>query len=487
MNKLISRNLNKLYYFLFFITVLITQFSSIDKEVIDWDESTFFIISKFLANGSLLYADFWDAKPPLIFMYLAMAFKMFGSSLLVGRLAGDLLIFITVLFTFKILDIYFSKKISIISTFFLIYLFSYDASQPTMTEHLGIVFIIWSLYLLLIKGDSINFVALGVLFSLAFNTRNNLAFVAAGVVLFLLSQEKLKLYQFYKLIVGFALPIASLFIYFLTKNTVDLYSYMLIKFPIEVSKYRITNSEIKTEIYNKLNLDQIISFEILVLSSLAITVFYFFKNKNRIQTNQVFSLNLVILISIIFSIIAGGRLFNHYFIQTYPFIAILFASTLNLLFKKKYLLNIFLIYFLALNIGIGIKGVDNIVNYENIYSNYPIKNISEYVKELNITNNSFLVLENHILYFYIDDIRPFKVVHPSNLPNTERYSESLNSLKKFDLTIDNEFYLFVEKKPDYIFCEIDCYLYIEPSFYTNNYNVLLRLNNLQLYQKISND
>ena len=124
MNKLISKNLNKLYYILFFITVLITQFSSIDKEVIDWDESTFFIISKFLANGSLLYADYWDAKPPLIFIYLAMVFKIFGPTLLVGRIAGDLLIFITVIITFKILDIYFSKKISLISCLLLIYLFS---------------------------------------------------------------------------------------------------------------------------------------------------------------------------------------------------------------------------------------------------------------------------------------------------------------------------------------------------------------------------
>ena len=75
MKKVIKKESNQFFYLLFLITIFFTQFSYIDQEVIDWDESTFFVISKYLANGDLLYVDYWDGKPPLIFIYLGLAFN----------------------------------------------------------------------------------------------------------------------------------------------------------------------------------------------------------------------------------------------------------------------------------------------------------------------------------------------------------------------------------------------------------------------------
>ena len=146
MKKVVKKESNQFFYLLFLVTIFFTQFSYINQEVIDWDESTFFVISKYLAHGDLLYVDYWDGKPPLIFFYLGIVFKFFGSSLLVGRLAGDFLIFLNVILIFKILDKNFSKFVSVSSSLFLIYLFSYKASQPTMTEHLGILFIVFSFF-----------------------------------------------------------------------------------------------------------------------------------------------------------------------------------------------------------------------------------------------------------------------------------------------------------------------------------------------------
>ena len=96
MKKVLGKELNPYVYLLFFLTIFFTQFSYINQEVIDWDESTFFVISKYLANGDLLYVDYWDGKPPLIFFYLGLIFKFFGSNLLIGRLAGDFLIALNV-------------------------------------------------------------------------------------------------------------------------------------------------------------------------------------------------------------------------------------------------------------------------------------------------------------------------------------------------------------------------------------------------------
>ena len=213
MKKVIKKESNQFFYLLFLITIFFTQFSYIDQEVIDWDESTFFVISKYLANGDLLYVDYWDGKPPLIFIYLGLAFNFFGSSLLVGRLAGDFLIFLNVILIFKILDKNFSKFVSVSSSLFLVYLFSYKASQPTMTEHLGILFIVFSFYLISNHNFS-NYYYLGVLFSLAFNTRNNLAFACLGIVIFLFFENKIRLNSILKLGVGFLSPILLMGTYF---------------------------------------------------------------------------------------------------------------------------------------------------------------------------------------------------------------------------------------------------------------------------------
>ena len=79
-------NINNIWiYFIISISVFLTQFSYIEFEVIDWDESTYLIISKYLSEGSILYVDYWEAKPPVFFIYIALIFKLFGSTLLVGR------------------------------------------------------------------------------------------------------------------------------------------------------------------------------------------------------------------------------------------------------------------------------------------------------------------------------------------------------------------------------------------------------------------
>ena len=106
-----------------------------------------------------------------------------------------------------------------------------------------------------------------------------------------------------------------------------------------------------------------------------------------------------------------------------------------------------------------------------------------FLNNLNLEDRDFLTLENHIIYLYNDEITPFKVVHPSNLPNTFRYKEILNSLSELDVTFKNEFELFLQKKPHYIFCEIECNLYIDQIFYEDNYNLLIEVDGVKLFQR----
>ena len=50
------------------ILIFLTQFSSLDREVIDWDESTFAVISKGIVDGEILYVDLWDESHQYYFI-----------------------------------------------------------------------------------------------------------------------------------------------------------------------------------------------------------------------------------------------------------------------------------------------------------------------------------------------------------------------------------------------------------------------------------
>ena len=148
-------------------------------------------------------------------------------------MAGDLLILLNVIFVFKILDKNLTKFASISSALFLIYLFSYKASQPTMTEHLGVLFIVISTYLIIYYDKFSNYYVLGILFSLAFNTRNNLAFACLGIIVYLFFEKKITIRDIFKIGSGFFSPILLMGLYFTFKDSLENYIYMLLEFPFK--------------------------------------------------------------------------------------------------------------------------------------------------------------------------------------------------------------------------------------------------------------
>ena len=476
---------NLLQYGIICLFIFLTQFSYIQHEVIDWDESTYLLISKYVSEGSLLYVDYWEAKPPLYFIYMGVVFKIFGSSLLVGRLAGDVLLLFSTVLIFKILKNYYSKSISLSGSLFLIYLFSYEASQPTMTEHVGIFFIVLSTYIVLRDKQDINFFWLGTLFSLAFNSRNNLAFACLGIFIFLFIENYLDLKKIYKLALGFITPIFAISLYFIYHKSLSNYVYMLWEFPLQsTDSYRMNINEFRTAFLNKLNLEETLSIELIIFIILFATVAYFFKNISKLRETDLNILSILILFFLTVSIIFGGRLFNHYLIQLFPFIAVLFASGINIVKNIKYLKTVTLLLTVIININLLFLGFNNILNYEEINSNYELKNISKFISNEGIEGRDILVLENHLIYLYNDSIVPFKVVHPSNLPNTTRFSEILISLGNLGITFQDEFKLFVEDQPEYIFCEDYCYSHITIDFYEKYYTLVFSNNNYKIFKRI---
>lgn len=487
-NYVMIKNINKenLSNLLILLFVFFTQFSSINREVIDWDESTFFILSKYLASGEVLYIDYWDGKPPMIFLYLSLLFKIFGSELLIGRLAGDFLILVSCVLIFKILLLKFSTLISLSSTLILIYLFSYDASQPTMTEHLGIVFILFSMYIVLNSEITLNYYLLGLLFSFAFNTRNNLAFTCLGLFLYLIYINKVTLYSFLKISTGFIMPILIAFVYFYTIGGLKNYIYMLFEFPIQNTTNRYSFEDLKIDIFNKLNLDQIFSIEILITIFVAVAIIYFLKSELLNKENNLLLLNIVLFLSTFLSIYAGGRLYGHYLIQVFPFVTIFIASIMNIISKLKSSQVIYFFIAITINIGFLQSGFNNLINYKNISENYPSKAVISAMNEMFIDDSSFVVLDYHIVYLNTDNYKSPTIIHPSNQAYIERNKLFLDSLFKLGIVELKEFENNIKNKPKNVICYEYCYEVLPITFF-DNYELEQEIEGVKIFSLIQNN
>ena len=79
-----------LLFALFVAVSLLTRWLSLVVEVLDVDEAAYVVGSWELLRGRLLYADFVDNKPPLLYVYYALAQAAFGRGLIAVHLATAL-------------------------------------------------------------------------------------------------------------------------------------------------------------------------------------------------------------------------------------------------------------------------------------------------------------------------------------------------------------------------------------------------------------
>ena len=69
--------------------------------VIDWDESTFILMGQNILDGHLPYTQLWENKPPLAFVFFALAL-LFGKSIITVRIAGTVAVLASAYLTYRV-------------------------------------------------------------------------------------------------------------------------------------------------------------------------------------------------------------------------------------------------------------------------------------------------------------------------------------------------------------------------------------------------
>lgn len=172
----------------FVLIVGVTQIGSLEREVIDWDESVFILIAANVLDGHLPYVELFELKPPVLFFMLAGVMAVFGESLLVVRLFSDVCILASCAAVFAISRRWTDPISAGLGTLTFIAISStYFFGQHMSSELPATAMLMAALWLLLARRDRLWAVACaGLLVSLATLTRSNLGAAAVAFAVWLL-------------------------------------------------------------------------------------------------------------------------------------------------------------------------------------------------------------------------------------------------------------------------------------------------------------
>ena len=157
------------------LAVLVTQFVSLGREVLDPDETTFILMGADVAKGHLPYVGLFDLKPPMIFLLIGSVLAVFGKSLVAVRLLGDVLLFGTAMLTFCLARHLASGWAALGGALGYVAFASMDLGQPTYSELPALFFGMFALLMLVRAPVSLPRAALaGLGLALAVLSRTNL-------------------------------------------------------------------------------------------------------------------------------------------------------------------------------------------------------------------------------------------------------------------------------------------------------------------------
>lgn len=162
----------------FAAAILATRLGRLEREVINWDESTFILMASHMLDGHLPYVSLYDNKPPMLFFLLAGAMWAFGESLLVVRLLGAFCLWISCAAVFAIAARHTTRVHGALAAFLLIAVHSIRHGQHTSAELPATAALMGALWVYTARGHSLPaLAATGVLMSLATLIRSNLVVV----------------------------------------------------------------------------------------------------------------------------------------------------------------------------------------------------------------------------------------------------------------------------------------------------------------------
>ncbi len=333
------------------------------------DEGIFAAVGHGLNKGQMLYLETWDNKPPMIYIYYSLIFRIFGESMFWLRLITAIWVTLTSLVVFDIARRLWSDRRGILA----VLIFGILSSLPVIEGNLALTEILMLLptsiafWLILLKNkglfnnfdDVFVYLTAGAFLCFAFLFKQMAVFdaITAGIIILTMQDKPIK--RAISLTVGFLSVFAVFSLYFLLRGTLSefifaayTYYFIYLSEGPGLPKYFIV-------------------FKILPAVLASGFLFYkFFRHKKITLTSAILMWVCFALLGSIFS----GRPYGHYLIQMVLPISLLAVSFVRWQKIKVFDLGISILIFVSglyvLNKAFGLNNFQGDVLRSNYYRNF---------------------------------------------------------------------------------------------------------------------
>lgn len=435
---------NLIIFFVVLIGVLF-QLNFLNKEVIDWDISTFLVMGKDINNGYLPYENQFELKPVLIFYLYSLYDLITDGQLKFIKILNDLPVFLLIVLNFKTVSRKFDNFTATITSL----LFGAFMSLPFyggdgFSELYALIPISITFYLLENK-NKFNFFIIGLLISIStlFNLGTVFFFFFIFILIFKNWRNKIFLF-----ISGFALPHFLFLIIYYLNNLIKIYIDANLLLPSIYNQSTLYEKFYTAGIglFNSIvSIKDInfIFFIFVVLSILMIVYSKFFSNNNKF-----FNYLNYYLSACIFHYVFAGPTVHHFIFLIY-----FFSVSLTYIQRdsfKNALLTLVIVFNFQLFISNAENIKNNIINFSTIENTYTLNNISNYLLN-NFEIKTAVAFDHNLIFYYLDLENIGYFSHPI------LYFDYVYNYFFDDKKEDEIFQELVNKDPDLIICNSNRY------------------------------
>ena len=436
------------FFLQLFGLALLIRFPFFFRDYIDWDETTFLLVSQSWVEGHLPYTELWDLKPPLTFLFFAVQLWIFGKNMILIRLSGVLLVAGIAWFSYQLIhrlqpglgEEY--KKLSAVLIVLLCSLFG--TLQGVMSEHISTFFFMGGLAVLLTKPrDSIRWaITAGIMMGIGVMSKLNLAYPILALGLYLLSeplQRPKKTPYSWKILVFWAFGgLLVVVLTYLPYAIIDLggvWWQSVVEAPLAYGGVR----------------GHFWETVLVCLPIFGLLAFGLYR-KGTFGEERVAWLTVLALAGILFSFIQAGRINGHYLIQAYPLMVILLMAalcpSLSSPGKKARLIGLILLILIPIEsyreYGLWIKHRSETGRWFRGES----YDLARYLKASGNQNANIFYLHYHTTGFLLDQKPVSRAgTHPSNLTRDGLFPYMNNPRLRSDAEIKH---IFEVQQPGFV-------------------------------------
>lgn len=424
------------------LAVAVTQASGYFFEVMDWDESTFLLMGREIAEGRLPYVALFDIKPPILYLWYWLPFVIFGDSIAGARFVGDVLVLLIAFLSYLVARRFTGDVAAGLGGLVVVLLMSPDYGQHTGSEIVAMAPVMLALWLLVTRPASAwAFAIAGIALGAAALTRGNLVVLCGAVALFL-GMEQVRTPARWPHLALFAMgglaPLVTVAAVYAIAGHLDLLRLVLLDVPLAYAGEQLPPGEVLASFLR----------DPAALASLFLAApgFVLACLSGR-RPRRAPALVALCLAAVVASIVVGGQAYQHYWIQAAPLTGILFALFLDAIrwqLAATLAASALLLGLLPYAYG-GALGLPALA--QGLRPHTGIRDAAAFLADRARPDDEIWAIERHLVLWYMGRHPPSPVLaHPANLV----HDPIMRALADAGYVPADEFRRLIERRPRFL-------------------------------------